>query len=412
MKQALNPGRRLLVRAALGSAALSPWATLSFAAGSQSSGATAGNRFVMVILRGGMDGLSAVPAIGDPEFAAARGSLAQFASTPLTLDNTFALHPTLTQLHAMYGQGDMAVVHAVGLPYRERSHFDAQQVLESGGARPYELTSGWLGRALGHGAAKGLALNTTVPLVLRGPGVVDTWAPSALPDPSADLVARLERLYAADAALATALERAKALHFDAAMPADMASGNSMANAAGNGGGNAGRGNFAVLAQRAAQFLVQPNGPQAAVLEVGGWDTHANQGNPNGPLANNLRQLDAGLAALRDGLAASGAWKRTVVVVATEFGREVAINGTQGTDHGTGGAAFVLGGAVKGGRVLADWPGLARKDRYEGRDLRTTTDLRAVLKGLLADHLQIASRNLNGDVFPGSESVKGLALLKA
>ena len=407
MNQPLNPGRRLLVNAALGSAALSPWATLSFAAGSPAHG----NRLVMVILRGGMDGLSAVPAIGDPEFAAARGSLAQFASAPLALEGSFALHPNLTQLHTMYGQGEMAVVHAVGLPYRERSHFDAQQVLESGGARPYELTTGWLGRALGHGATKGLALNTTVPLMLRGPGVVDTWAPSALPDPSADLVARLERLYANDAALATALERAKALHFDAAMPADMASGNGMANAAGNGGGNAGRGNFAVLAQRAADFLVLPNGPQAAVLELGGWDTHASQGNPNGPLANNLRQLDAGLAALRDGLASSGTWKRTVVVVATEFGREVAINGTQGTDHGTGGAAFVLGGAVKGGRVLADWPGLARKDRYEGRDLRTTTDMRAVLKGLLADHLQIASRTLNGDVFPGSESVKGLALLR-
>ena len=407
MNKHFNPGRRLLVRASLNAVALGPWATLSFAA----NGNTSGNRFVLVILRGGMDGLSAVPAIGDPEFAAARGTLAQFASAPLALDNTFALHPNLTQLHAMYGQGDMTAVHAVGLAYRERSHFDAQQVLESGSTRPYELTTGWLGRALGLSAAKGLALNTTVPLVMRGPGVVDTWAPSALPDPSADLVARLERMYVGDAALATALARAKALHFDATMPADMADGTSMANGAAGNSGNGGRGNFAILAQRAAEFLVQANGPQAAVLEVGGWDTHANQGNPNGPLANNLRQLDAGLAALRDGLANGGTWKRTVVVVATEFGREVAINGTQGTDHGTGGVAFVLGGAVKGGRVVADWPGLARKDRYEGRDLRTTTDMRAVLKGLLADHLQIASRSLNGEVFPGSESVKALALLK-
>jgi uncharacterized protein (DUF1501 family) len=403
MSRHFNPVRRALMRASLGAAAFGPWATLTFAANAN----TSGNRFVLVILRGGMDGLSAVPAIGDPEFAAARGTLAQFAATPLTLDNIFALHPNLTQLHAMYGQGELLVVHAVGLPYRERSHFDAQQVLESGGTRPFELSTGWLGRALGHSAAKGLALNTTVPLVMRGPGVVDTWAPSTLPDPSADLVARLERMYAGDAALATALARAKALHFDAAMPADMADG--MAGGVGNGTRG---GNFTVLAQRAAEFLIQPNGPQAAVLEVGGWDTHANQGNPNGPLANNLRQLDAGLAALRDGLAGSGTWRRTAVVVATEFGREVAINGTQGTDHGTGGAAFVLGGAVKGARVVVDWPGLARKDRYEGRDLRTTTDMRAVLKGLLADHLQIASRSLNGEVFPGSESVKGLALLKA
>jgi uncharacterized protein (DUF1501 family) len=179
---------------------------------------------------------------------------------------------------------------------------------------------------------------------------------------------------------------------------------------GMGGGRAG--GFVVLAQRAAEFLAQPNGPQVAVLEVSGWDTHANQGNPNGPLANNLRQLDTGLGALREGLQSGGTWARTVVVVATEFGREVAINGTLGTDHGTGGAAFVLGGAVQGGRVLADWPGLAKKNRYDGRDLRVTTDLRSVLKGVLADHLKIAERSLNSDVFPGSESVKGIALLRA
>ncbi len=211
-------------------------------------------------------------------------------------------------------------------------------------------------------------------------------------------------MYTADPALATALERARALHFDTAMPADMA-----------GDAKTGRpaiGNFAVLAQRAAEFLAQPSGPQAAVLEMGGWDTHANQANPNGPLANNLRQLDAGLAALREGLLASGTWSRTVVVVATEFGREVATNGTLGTDHGTGAAAFVLGGAVKGGRVIADWPGLAKRDRFEGRDLKITTDLRAVLKGVLSDHLQVSAQGLNSEVFPGSEAVKGLSLVKA
>ena len=397
-----NPRRRQIMGGALGASALGAISTLSFAAGSSGSA----KRFVFVVLRGGLDGLSAVPAIGDPEFAAARGPLAQFASAPLALDAIFALHPNLAQLHSMYTGGELVVVHAAGLPYRERSHFDAQQVLESGGVRPYELTTGWLGRALAPSAAKSLALNTSVPLVLRGPGAVDTWAPSALPDPSADLVARLERMYGNDAALATALQRAKTLHFDGAMPAEM---NMMD---GKGMSNGARpGNFTVLAQRAAEFLSQPNGPQAAVLELGGFDSHANQGNPNGALSNTLRQLDAGLAALREGLLASGTWGRTVVVVATEFGREVAVNGTLGTDHGTGGAAFVLGGAVKGGRVIADWPGLAKRDRFEGRDLRITTDLRAVLRGVLADHLQVATRSLNADVFPGSENIKGLALLK-
>ena len=400
MNPSFDPNRRMLIGAALTASATATWSALSLAA----SGNASGKRLVLVILRGGMDGLSAAPAVGDPAFAAARGVLGQFATPALALDGPFALHPSLVQMHAMYGRGELALVHAVGLQYRERSHFDAQQVLESGGTRPYELTTGWLGRALGDSGAKGIALNTAVPLVLRGRAEVDTWAPSALPEPSADLVARIERMYQDDAALATALQRAKALHLDGAAM------NPAANALGAAGN--GRGGFVLLAQRAAEFLVQPNGPQAAVLEVGGWDTHANQANPNGPLSNVLRQLDAGLAALRDGLAASDTWKRTVVVVASEFGREVAINGTLGTDHGTGGAAFVLGGAVRGGRVIADWPGLAKKDRFEGRDLRTTTDLRAVLKGVLADHLQVASRTLDAEVFPGSEKITPLAFLRA
>ena len=404
MTHRFNPHRRLIVRACLTAGAALPFASLAFAGPAAADGA-ADNRFVMVILRGGMDGLSAVPAVGDPAFAAARGPLAEFAVPPLPLEAGFALHPNLAQMHALYGRGELAVLQAVGLPYHERSHFDAQQVLESGGTRPYELSTGWLGRALGNKHGKGLALSTSVPLVLRGPGTVDTWSPSILPDPSADLVMRLERMYTHDAALATALSRARALHFDPSVTADMA-----------GTPNDGKlprgGNFSVLAKRAAEFLAQANGPQAAVLELGGWDTHANQAHPNGPLANNLRQLDAGLAALREGLLPGGVWQRTVVVVVSEFGREVAVNGTQGTDHGTGGVAFVLGGAVQGGKVIADWPGLAKKDRFEGRDVRITTDIRAVLKGLLADHLQVAGRSLNGEVFPGSETVRGLSLLRA
>ena len=394
----INLTRRRLLTGALAASALGPLASLSFAAGGKPGDA----RFVLVILRGGLDGLSAVPAIGDPDFAAARGPLAQFEQAPLPLDTTFALHPTLAQLHAMYGRGELVVLHAVGLPYRDRSHFDAQQVLESGGVRPYELSTGWLARALAPSGVKSIALNTAVPLVLRGPGLVDNWAPSVLPDPGADLVARLGRMYADDPALATALERARTLHFGAGMP-DMA---------GDMASNKRYGNFAVLAGRAAEFLAQPGGPQAAVLEMTGWDSHANQANPTGALSNSLRQLDAGLGALRDGLLASGTWSRTVAVVATEFGREVAVNGTLGTDHGTGGAAFVLGGAVQGGRIVADWPGLAKRARFEGRDLKITTDLRAVLRSVLADHLQIAAGALDTNVFPGSAGAAKLGLLKA
>ena len=400
MNASFNSTRRRMLAGALGTAALSPLSTLSFAGGA------GGNRFVFVILRGGLDGLSAVPAIGDPDFAAARGQLAQFGgAAPLALDNTFALHPNLTQLHAMYGRGEMVVVHAVGLPYRDRSHFEAQQVLESGGTRPYELATGWLGRALARANTKSLALNIAVPLVLRGSGVVDTWAPSTLPEPGADLVARLGRMYANDPALAKSLERARALHLDITMPVELT-------ADGTKDGARGGSHFTLLATRAAEFLAAADGPQAAVLEMNGWDTHANQANPSGPLANYLRQLDSGLAALRAGLLPSGTWERTVVVVATEFGREVAVNGTLGTDHGSGAAAFVLGGAVKGGRVIADWPGLAKRDRFEARDLKITTDLRAVLKGVLSDHLQVASQTLNTEVFPGSAALKLVPVLRA
>ena len=399
--------RRHLLRAALAAGTLAPWATLSLSAAAQASD---GKRFVFVVLRGGMDGLTAAPVTGDPAFAEARGALGQFSTPPLPLQGPYALHPLLPQLHAMYGRGEAAVLHAVGLPYRERSHFDAQQVLESGGTKPHELSTGWLGRALAGGAGgaggaplRAVALETAVPLVLRGPTAVDTWAPSALPEPTADLVARLGAMYRNDPALAQALARARGLREDP----DMAG---MASGAGPGAGG-GRGQAVALARKAAEFLLR--GTQVAVLDLGGWDSHANQATPQGPMSNNLRTLDATLAALRETLTtpdAGSAWARTVVLVATEFGREVAINGTQGTDHGSGGVAFVLGGAVKGGRVLADWPGLARHERHEGRDLRVTTDLRAALRPILADHLGVSRAALDKHVLPGSAHIRALDLL--
>ena len=399
--------RRHLLHALL-AAAVAPWVTLSVAA----TAAAGANRFVFLILRGGMDGLTAVPAIGDPAFADARGVLGQFASDPLRLDATFALNPLLPQLHAMHGRGELAVLQAVGLPYRERSHFDAQQVLESGGARPYELATGWLSRALTStgGSLRAVALETAVPLVLRGSAEVDTWAPSSLPEPGADLVARLEAMYRNDPALAQALARARGLREEPGMAANVQGMAGGANAGGGGGGGGGRGAAISLARKAAEFLQR--GSQVAVLEMGGWDSHTNQAALSGATSNNLRTLDAALEALREGLLPGGTWGRTVVLVATEFGREVAVNGNQGTDHGTGGAAFVLGGAVRGGRVLADWPGLAKKDRFEGRDLRITTDLRAAIRPILADHLQVPRAALNSLVLPGSTNVVSLDLLRA
>lgn len=366
----------------LGSLLPLPWATLSLAV------APAANerRFVVLVLRGGMDGLSAVPAPGDPAFADARGVLGRFETPALALEGPFALHPQLTRLHALYGRGELLVLHAAGLPYRERSHFDAQQMLESGGTRPHERDDGWLGRALAITGGGALGLATAVPLVLRGSAQVDTWAPSTLPEPEPDLIARLGRLYAGDSALGPAFERARALHAGAMVEG-------MGGMAGAGGGAAEQ-----LAARAAEFLARPGGPGTAVLELGGWDSHANQAAPQGALVRNLQRLDAMVAALETGLGPR--WAKTAVLLVTEFGRQVAVNGTQGTDHGSGGVALLAGGAVRGGRVLADWPGLAPAQRFEGRDLRITTDLRALLHGLLHEHLQVPRAALDRTVLPG------------
>lgn len=357
-------------------------------------GVASNKRLVVIVLRGGMDGLAAVAPIGDPAYASARRELALAETLPLS--GAFALHPRFTNLHASYRAGEATIIHATCTPYRERSHFDAQNVLETGGARPYARDSGWLNVALGGLAADtrasrrelGLAIGQQAPLVLRGDAAVTTWSPSPLPDANADTIARLMDLYGRrDPALAGALQSAVDANAIAMNAGDM----------GGGGRNVAR-SIEPLAKAAAGFLKRPDGPVAAVLEMSGWDTHAQQGAGAGQLANTFGLLDAGLGTLKSEMGA--AWRDTAVLVMTEFGRTVAPNGNRGSDHGTASAAFLLGGAVAGGKVVADWPGLAAAQLHEGRDLRPTTDLRAVLKGVLADHLGISSAAL-ANAFPDS-----------
>lgn len=359
---------------------------------------TTDKRLLVIVLRGGLDGLSAVAPVGDPSYASLRGRLAVERATALQLDNTFALHPNLRKMHALYRAQELLPIHACATAYRERSHFDAQNVLETGGVRPFARTEGWLNKALGalpqSRPEMGLALSAQAPLILRGPTPVSTWSPSTLPDVNTDTMARMLALYEArDPALAHALESAMSANAIA-----MESGASDMN-------RAGPRTITPLAQIAARFLKDDDGPIAAVMEVGGWDTHANQGLEQGPLARGLTALDDGLDAFKTEMGA--AWANTIVIIATEFGRTAAPNGTNGTDHGTGAAAFLAGGAVNGGRVLADWPGLARGALYEDRDLRPTTDLRAVFKGVLADHLRIASAALEREAFPASDAARPL-----
>jgi uncharacterized protein (DUF1501 family) len=360
------------------------------------AGADAGpNRFVFVLLRGALDGLAAVPPVGDPEYARLRGDLDLSGKSGLhRLDDLFALHPSLGFMAEQWQQRQLTVLQAVATPYRERSHFDAQDVLESGATRAHAMQSGWLNRAItavparGAGRNAGIALGANVPLVMRGPAEVASWSPGTLPDLDDDTLQRIVQMYGGDALLSQRL--ADAIGADAI--------------AGMEGGGAVRGAAAQLertARATGNFLTQADGPRVAVFETTGWDTHANQGAEKGTLALRLGQLDTGLRTLRDSLGDS--WNRTVVLVATEFGRTVAINGTRGTDHGTGAAAFLLGGAVRGGRIIADWPGLKPAQLYQGRDLAPTTDLRIVMKSVLRDHLAVPPKILDAQVFPDSTS---------
>jgi uncharacterized protein (DUF1501 family) len=366
-------------------------------------------RFVLVILRGALDGLAAVPAYGEGSYASKRGALA-ITAPQLKLDGLFALNPSLTHLHERFAAKELIVFHAVASPYRERSHFDGQDLLENGTSAPKSVHDGWLNRALPLlPEAKqrptdrvALALAQNVPLVLRGDARVGSWAPSRLPETDSDTLQRIADLYSTDPYFASRLQ--------SALAADAV--------AGEGGGegmNAGRRDplnaLAPVAAAAGKFLAAADGPRIAVLEASGWDTHANQGAERGQLANRLRGLDQALDSLRTSLAA--AWTRSAVLVVTEFGRTVAVNGTNGTDHGTATCAFLVGGAVAGGRVLTDWPGLATSALYEGRDLRPTTDLRSILKGVLAAHLGASESGLEERVFPASRAARMLeSLVKA
>jgi uncharacterized protein (DUF1501 family) len=357
----------LAAAAALGSAGLVPG--LAFAA------APTARRLVFIIQRGAADGLAVLPPVGDPELERLRGNLLDPEAA--RIDALFALHPALAETGKLFAAGEVRAHHAVATTYRERSHFDGQNVLESGALAPHASDSGWLGRLLPllpGGAYKALALAPAVPLALRGSAPVATYAPSRLPDASEDLLLRLSALYEEDPLLAPLWSEALKTR----------------NLAGDIGGNAGR-NGAELGALAAKLLIPADGARVMMIETGGWDTHSNQ---KGRLAAQLRGLDQLIAELRRGL--GPVWADTLVIVATEFGRTAAANGTSGTDHGTASAAFLLGGGLpKGPPVVSDWPGLKQSALYEGRDLRPTASLGTVIAGALSGHFEIEQKRLSG-----------------
>ncbi|MFL5270361.1 MAG: DUF1501 domain-containing protein [Stellaceae bacterium] len=409
------PTRRELL---LGSGVLFAWASVPRIAHAEGRDP----RLLVIVLRGALDGLGVVAPVGDPDWGKLRGDkgLALEGATPaLPLDGFFALNPAMPNFHRMYQAGQATIVHAVATPYRERSHFDGQDVLESGLAKPGAADTGWLNRTLaalepgGHVDPHGgqaFAVGPITPLVVRGPAPVLSWVPPRLPPVGDDTTLRLLDLYRhTDPTFARVLEERIGLAAVAragGMTAELGEDRPVV----QGGIAQVRAYFAETAGTAAKFLAGAEGPRVGALAFDGWDTHVAEGAAKGRLANLLGALDGALAAIESNM--GEAWRETVVVLVTEFGRTARLNGNEGTDHGTATVALLAGGALKGGRVIADWPGLKETDLYENRDLRPTADLRAVFKGLLEEHLCADRGRLEAAVFPDSSDVKPLRGLLA
>jgi uncharacterized protein (DUF1501 family) len=407
------PSRRELL---LASGALFAWAYVPKLARAEGRDP----RFLTIVLRGALDGLATVAPVGDPDWVSLRGDNAltlDGKTSALKLDDFFALNPAMPNLHRMFKANEAIVVHAAATPYRERSHFDGQDVLESGVEKPGVTYTGWLNRLLvglapgdrvSSNGGRAFAVGPVTPLVVRGPAPVLSWSPRRALPASDDTIMRLLDLYRhTDVNFARVLEsRAKltAIAPPGSMeqkPIGQISTPDLSQL---------RAYFYEAVGTAAKFLAQPDGPRVGALSLDGWDTHYNEGIATGWLAQLLGALDGALVAVQDNM--GPAWRETVVALVTEFGRTARINGTDGTDHGTATVMLLVGGALKGGRVIADWPGLKAANLLENRDLKPTIDVRGVLKGLLKDHLRADDHTLAADVFPGSADVKPITGLVA
>lgn len=373
---------RRSVLSGLGAVSILSNSPLSFA-----QAQTSKKKLVIVILRGAMDGLGAVPRPNDSRLRDFRPDLV--ANETLPLSDGFALHGSLAGLHSLYKSKEASILHAVSGPYRERSHFMAQDLLEAGLSLQVSA-DGWLNRALqvSPQPLSAIAIGPVTPLILRGALETGTWSPPVLPEVSLDTIDRLQDLYAADSLLGPA--------FTQALEVDEIAGDMM-------GRSKGRRNDSSALLAAGRLLSAERGPNIAVIGLNNWDMHANQA---GAMTRRLTGLDAGLMTLKKEL--GDTWKDTAIAVVTEFGRTVRQNGTRGTDHGTGGAAFILGGAIKGGKVLGDWPGLKSIELYENRDLYPANDLRGLFKGLLKTQFGMSEQDLSATVFPGSQGIRSFA----
>jgi len=397
--------RRSILKTMSAATALAVWdAPFRFAF----ANAATDRRLIIVILRGALDGLAAVPPYGDKDYASARGKLALDVKDGAglhTLDGFWGLHPSLTNMKAMYDAKEVVLFQNICSPYRDRSHFEGQNCLETGGATAHAFNDGWLNRALipmqlggGTGA---VAIEQSPPLLLTGKARATSWMPAVMPEPQDAFLKKVRALYAGDPVLSSALDGGLSMQAEAMAASDDPYEK-------NGKNKAAGGNLMPLFKGAGKLLAAPNGPRVAVLDASGWDTHIGEGAGEGLLARRLLALDQGIEALKTAL--GPAWKKTAVVMATEFGRTVRPNGAGGTDHGTGSAAYLLGGAVDGGHVRAEWVGLNPSVLKDGRDQPARTDLRALFKGVLTEHMGVSQTALQSSIFPdggGIQPLKGL-----
>jgi uncharacterized protein (DUF1501 family) len=386
--------RRTLLRGlgVLGcSAAAHPWMTTVTLAEADGGAPLGDNRLVVIILRGAMDGLDVVRPLGDAAFAGYRPTLSQAES--LELDGFFGLHTSLSDLHPLWQAGELAFVHATSTPYRnKRSHFDGQDLLEAGTGPdlPIEqVRDGWMNRILqsmpGLRAETAFAVGRQEMRLMRGPAPVLEWAPDTAVDLSPQAQLLLEQVYHDDPLFLSAASEAMMLSGDGMADGDMAPQNRRKMQESD-----------KVADYAAERL--RGATRIAAFSLSGWDTHKGQGKT---LARALQRLQATILRLRSGLGPE-IWGKTTVLAMTEFGRTVAENGTAGTDHGTAGAMLVAGGAIKGGKIYGQWPGLAEAQLFERRDLMPTSDVRAWAAHAMRGLYGFDRGLLQDKVFPGLE----------
>ena len=329
---------------------------------------------VIISLRGGMDGLSAVPPI-DPTLEKFRPDITVRRTLPLTSD--FSLHPSLKNFHNAWKQGKAAIVHSSNIPYTMRSHFEGQDLMESGGHKPFTEYTGWLGRGMETAGLEGLAIALPMPLILRSKANLDNYFPTKLSTPSPEIMKRVSETYPDNSNLKSTIERVMM------RPYSMLSG--------RGSRKAYR-----LAGTAAKALAKPDGPRVAVFDINGFDTHAAQGGSDGEHADKLYNLDKIFGKLRENLGTS--FDDTLIVTLTEFGRKIEQNGGNGTEHGYGTAVLMMGGLIKKAQVFSDWPGLKRKNMFEGQDLQATIDARSIYCSAMAMAFDTDFEKLQRQVF--------------